>query len=378
MDKNFLNYRPAHIVKGKDNYYVAYSVTNPETGKLIVKRIKLNYIKSKRQQRQYAEELIKQINIKLARGFNPFLTEKTDKLVLMSEAVTDFLKTKRREVDTKAITNATFEDYKQQLNYFATYISKDCFLFKIKQAEVNGFLDDIYINKTLSAVTRNNYLQTLKTFFNYAVSRGFVSENPAKEIKPLKRGEKRRKAIPEDTIKQIFNYLRENGENFYLLACNLLFCCFIRPSEICGLKIKDLNFKKQTIFISADISKNKKSQIVTMPENVCMMLLDLEIYKYPSDFYIIGKDFTPSIEKLKSSLLRYKWDDLRKKLGFSQSYQFYSLKDSGITKMLNILDVSEVRDQARHSNIAITDTYTDRRTKDGNEHIKKLSFIPSV
>lgn len=378
MDKNFLNYRPAHIVKGKDNYYVAYSVTNPETGKLIVKRIKLNYIKSKRQQRQYAEELIKQINIKLARGFNPFLTEKTDKLVLMSEAVTDFLKTKRREVDTKAITNATFEDYKQQLNYFATYISKDCFLFKIKQAEVNGFLDDIYINKTLSAVTRNNYLQTLKTFFNYAVSRGFVSENPAKEIKPLKRGEKRRKAIPEDTIKQIFNYLRENGENFYLLACNLLFCCFIRPSEICGLKIKDLNFKKQTIFISAEISKNKKSQIVTMPENVCMMLLDLEIYKYPSDFYIIGKDFTPSKEKLKPSLLRYKWDGLRQKLGFAVSYQFYSLKDSGITKMLNILDVSEVRDQARHSNIAITDTYTDRRTKDGNEHIKKLSFIPSV
>lgn len=378
MDKNFLNYRPAHIVKGKDNYYVAYSVTNPETGKLIVKRIKLNYIKSKRQQRQYAEELIKQINIKLARGFNPFLTEKTDKLVLMTEAVTDFLKTKRREVETKAITNATFEDYKQQLNYFATYISKDCFLFKIKQAEVNGFLDDIYINKALSAVTRNNYLQTLKTFFNYAVSRGFVSENPAKEIKPLKRGEKRRKAIPEDTIKQIFNYLRENGENFYLLACNLLFCCFIRPSEICGLKIKDLNFKKQTIFISAEISKNKKSQIVTMPENVCMMLLDLEIYKFPSDFYIIGKNFMPSIEKLKSSLLRYKWDDLRKKLGFSQSYQFYSLKDSGITKMLNILDVSEVRDQARHSNIAITDTYTDRRTKDGNEHIKKLSFIPSV
>ena len=62
MNEKFLDYRPAHLVKGKGNWYVAYSAMNPETGKLVVKRVKLNYIKSARQRKEYADELIKQIN----------------------------------------------------------------------------------------------------------------------------------------------------------------------------------------------------------------------------------------------------------------------------------------------------------------------------
>lgn len=51
--QNFYDYRPAHLVKGKNNVYVAFSVVNPENGKLTVKRIKLNYIKSKSQLKNY-------------------------------------------------------------------------------------------------------------------------------------------------------------------------------------------------------------------------------------------------------------------------------------------------------------------------------------
>ena len=69
---------------------------------------------------------------------------------------------------------------------------------------------------------------------------------------------------------------------------------------------------------------------------------------------------------------------MRAALKLSDTYQFYSLKDTGITKMISLLNVAEVRDQARHSNISITDVYTDRRNIDGNSHIKSLNFKPSV
>ena len=374
----FLDYRPAHVVKGKNNYYVAYSVINPESGKLTVRRIKLNYIKSKREQKYYAEELIKQLNIKLSNGFNPFLTETKEKLILLSDAVKEFLKSKKRDLETNVIKLATFDDYKQQLKTFQDFISKDVFLYKISTADLNAFLDDIYINKALTAVTRNHYLQTLRTFFNYAEKHGFIMSNPAKNLDNIKPGIKKRLPIPENIINQIFKFLQENNENYYLLACNLLYCCFIRPSEICGLKIKDLSFKNQTIFISQEISKNKKNQVVTMPQNVVEMLLDLKIYRYPSDYYIIGRNFTPSREKCSDKIIRAKWLKIRQKLRLSDSYQFYSLKDSGITKMISLLDVAQVRDQARHSSISITDVYTDRTNKDGNEKIKRLDFKPTI
>ena len=113
-----------------------------------------------------------------------------------------------------------------------------------------------------------------------------------------------------------------------------------------------------------------------MPINVARLMLDLEVYKYPSNYYIIGHDFTPSERKCTDKILRAKWLQVRKALQLPDKYQFYSLKDSGITKMLNIIDVAEVRDQARHSNIAITDVYTDRSKAKGNEHIKHLNFTP--
>jgi hypothetical protein len=138
--------------------------------------------------------------------------------------------------------------------------------------------------------------------------------------------------------------------------------------------LSNISCKNQTIFISENFSKNRKNQIVTMPINVARLMLDLEIYKYPSNYYIIGHDFQPSERKCTDKILRAKWLQVRKALQLPDYYQFYSLKDTGITRMLNILNIAEVRDQARHSNISITDVYTDRSKSNGNERIKTLNF----
>lgn len=376
MDKNFLNYRPAHLAGTKKNYYVAYSVVNPETDKLTVRRIKLNYIKDKKQRKLYGEELVKQINYKLACGYNPFIEECSDKLIMLSAATTDFLRSKRREPETHNISNATFDDYKQQLRYFQDFIKIDLFLYKVKRSDVNAFLDWLYIDRKVSACTRNHYLQTLRTFFTWCVSREYIKENPAALIKNAKQGDKIRAAIPAPTLQKIFNYLHTHNRH-YLFACYLVYGCFIRPSEICRLRVRDISFKNQTIFISKEISKNKKNQVVTMPRNVAEMILDLNIYKYPSDYYLVGKHFLPSEFSINSRQLRKYWLQIRKELNLPATYQFYSLKDSGITQMLDKLNIAEVRDQARHSSISITDVYTDRAHTQGNERIKNLEFTPS-
>lgn len=372
----FLDYRPAHIVRGKNNFYVAYSVINPENGKMIVKRVKLNFLKEKRQQRQYGEELVKQINAKLAGGYNPFITTTREKLIMLSAAVIEFLKHKRRQLETGDICNATYDDYKQQLLYFQQYMQGDCFLYKVKASDVSAFLDDIYINKKLTACTYNHYLQSLRAFFNYGKQRGYITENPCDGISNARNAPKHRAAIPAETLQRIFDYLSETGEKHYLLACYLLYGCFIRPSEICGLQINDISFANQTITVKGSISKNKKTQTVTMPQNICEMLLDLQIYNYPGNYYIISRNFKPGAKKVSEKGLRKKWLQIRTALHLPTTYQFYSLKDSGITQMIDLLNVAEVRDQARHSSIAITDVYTDRSKNDGNAHIKKLRFTP--
>ena len=48
---------------------------------------------------------------------------------------------------------------------------------------------------------------------------------------------------------------------------------------------------------------------------------------------------------------------LRKELGWPDSIQFYSLKDSGIRDLANAKGIVVARDQARHTDISTTNYY---------------------
>ena len=376
MEKIY-NYRPARYLSSRNYSYVVYSVLNPETGRMMYRRIKLNYIKSKRERKQYAEELVKMVNAKLANGYNPFTdNSEAAKLILLSEAINDFLKLKRREMELHNICADSYKHYVLHLSAMLNHLT-DVYVYKIKTATITSFLDALYIENQVSSTTVNNYLATLKIFFTYCQKRDFLSDNPTAKIRNMKVAPKKRQPIPAPTLQRIFEHLRQHDKH-YLLACYLLYACFIRPSEICQLKLKDVSFKNQTIYIDGSISKNRKSQVVTIPRNVALYMIELQIYNVPNDFYLIGHNFAPSDKPCNDKILRRKWLLLRQELRLPDIYQFYSLKDTGITQMISTLDVTEVRDQARHHSISITDVYTDRTNKDGNSHIKAMDFAPRV
>lgn len=97
-------------------------------------------------------------------------------------------------------------------------------------------------------------------------------------------------------------------------------------------------------------------------------MIELDIFRYPGDYYLFSDDFRPGKERKSEKNFRDYWlRKVRHTLGFSQRYKFYSLKDTGITNMLKSnKDVLTVRDQARHSSILITNTYTPRNIKEAS------------
>lgn len=79
----------------------------------------------------------------------------------------------------------------------------------------------------------------------------------------------------------------------------------------------------------------------------------------------------PGEYEISPSRFGERWDKLRSTLGFSSKYQFYSLKDTGITELAdrNVTNIT-IRDQARHSSLAITDVYTRHSTAKANEELR--------
>ena len=101
-------------------------------------------------------------------------------------------------------------------------------------------------------------------------------------------------------------------------------------------------------------------------------MLDLGVFNNPPHFYLFSNELLPGSVQIDRRLITIRWSRLKKELKLDDDYTFYSLKDTGITEMLekNLSNIS-VRDQARHSSLAVTDIYTQRRKK-ADKHIVDL------
>lgn len=86
-------------------------------------------------------------------------------------------------------------------------------------------------------------------------------------------------------------------------------------------------------------------------------MIEQGVFSHPSQDYLFGKHIRPGSEQIAVNRFRQEWVRVRKALGFPSSYQFYSLKDSGIRDLANAEGIVVARDQARHSDISVTNRY---------------------
>jgi len=135
---------------------------------------------------------------------------------------------------------------------------------------------------------------------------------------------------------------------------------FIRPDELRHITIGDIDITNQTVYIDAKVSKNRKGQYVALNDAVLKIMIKQNIFSYPSHCYVFGHDIIPGERQININQFRLEWGKVRKALNFPASYQFYSLKDSGIRDLANAEGIVVARDQARHSDIAVTNKYLKR------------------
>jgi integrase len=255
-------------------------------------------------------------------------------------------------------------DWKQKENISLIYT------YQFDNRIIGKFLDYIFIDRNNTIRTRNNYLSWIKTFSKYLLERGYIPSDPTTGYSNVSRHNemKNRDIIPDEVLTQIKGYLLKNNRHF-LLACYILHYVFVRPREMSFLKVGDFSIKKQTLTLHGDNTKNHNDAVLTLPSQVVKLMIDLDIFSHPSQDYLFSDNFAPGrIRKSEKSFRDYWTKHMRKELGFSERYKFYSLKDTGITNMLRAnTDILTVRDQARHSSILITDIYTPKDIKEANE-----------
>lgn len=354
--------------------YVSFMAFDPAEGRMKRKKIHLGRIKSKRELRETAARIIKRIIERLSQGWNPWI-EADNPLgyTLLSDVCQRYREFLVKAYKNDDVREQTLQSYMSYLHIFDEWCKGRGmhYVYQIEKSSVSGFLDYVYVVRNNSLRTRNGYLGWLKVFCKWLLQRSYLTVDPTVGFSKIsKRGDKNRLVIPQDVMVAIGGFLRKRNPHF-LLACELVYYCFIRPKEMALLRIRDISLKDSTIFISSDVSKNRRGASVTLPHLVVELMLDLGVCSCPPDWYIFSDDFKPGLRYRRERKFREYWDScVRRGLRLSAEYKFYSLKDTGITEMLRSgADVLSVRDQARHSDISITNIYAQGSGRKANAAI---------
>lgn len=230
------------------------------------------------------------------------------------------------------------------------------YCYQIDQYLLSDFLEHILIDRESSARTRNNYLGWLSSFCSWMMSKGYLKENPTAKIPKLKEEPKKRNALSAQEIKQLSAYLAKTNKH-YLLACLFEYYTFIRPIELAQIKLEHISIADQKVFVPGAISKNKKDGMVGLNDTIIKLMIELRVFDHPGNCFLFGNGFRPSEKQAEGRIFRDYFMKLRAVLGWDDTKQFYSLKDSGIRDLANAEGIVVARDQARHSDISTTNKY---------------------
>lgn len=351
------------------SWYIDFNSYDPAHGKMRRKKYMLDGISKVSERRKRAAEMIESLLKLLRSGWSPWInTDDSRGYILLEDALNKYLASIEKMPKFK-----TRKSYSSRLNILREYINglllPPKYVYQFDTAFVSDFLDWIYLDRESSGRTRNNYRQWCSSLAVFFIERQYLTSNPVEKIKPIDETPKKRQPLTPAMLHRLSEYLKLKNPKF-LLACRMEYYTFIRPEELSHIKINDINIENQTVFISHEVSKNKRDGRVGLNDEIIKLMLDLNIFSHNGECYLFGKKLVTSKERGSSEMFRREWKKIRKALRWSDEYQFYSLKDSGIRDLANAKGIVVARDQARHTDISTTNKYLQGRDMPVHEATK--------
>lgn len=137
------------------------------------------------------------------------------------------------------------------------------------------------------------------------------------------------------------------------LGVQLLYYCFIRPGESRLLKVGDILLEESKICIPKEISKNKKTQYVIIPDAFMEDLENAVLGRNPSE-YILGAKNPMSV-----NYLSQKHQAFLKSLNFdTKRHKLYSWKHTGaVAAVKSGIHIKQLQMQLRHHSLDQVNAY---------------------
>lgn len=258
----------------------------------------------------------------------------------------------------------TIVNYSSDLEEYNKYLkNKKIDILSVTYKEVKEYLSYLY-DKKYSKSSLSRKISTLRSFYKYLYNESLIDKNPYIFVSLPKKEKKLPRYVNYEDLDLIFN-IPDLNTTYGIrdrLILELLYGTGIRVSELCNIKLKDIDLKNKTIRI---IGKGDKERIVLYGE-YCSEILSKYLNVRENEEYLI---LSNNNKKINVSTVQKILKDILKQASIKKNITPHVFRHTFATHLLNEgCDILTVKELLGHSSLDTTQIYTHV----SNEKLRKV------
>lgn len=140
------------------------------------------------------------------------------------------------------------------------------------------------------------------------------------------------------------------------------------------LQMKHFNWSDGTIQMPAEISKNKRERLITIPNYLLKIFIKKGYPDFPPDYYLMSLNEEPGPEMVHRNWLYRKLKTVFKEMNLPKGYTLYSFKHTGVQQLArNKVDLVYIKGQLGHKSLDEMLPYIEELLMQGNDEIRYKS-----
>lgn len=260
-----------------------------------------------------------------------------------------------------AYSPKTIKTYTQELKNYQKFLEEK----KLNFLNLNHSLANQYkaylISKGLDAKTSSLHLSAVRQFYNYLVEIKAMSTNPFLNMKNPKIAKKLPNFLKDSETKELFTNINYENDldvrNIFIIE--FLYATGLRVSELCSIKLSDIDFNNKTIRVLGKGSKERIVYYKAIDEKLFNHYLNISrinILEGNSSEYLITSKSGKALSTRSVELIVKKYCEQK---GIKNKVTPHTIRHSFATALLdNDADIRSVGELLGHESLDTTQIYT--------------------
>ncbi|HIN73332.1 MAG TPA: site-specific tyrosine recombinase XerD [Gammaproteobacteria bacterium] len=261
----------------------------------------------------------------------------------------------------KGLSQNTLNAYRQDLSNFSNWLKP----VNLENADRITLLDYLAyrLKQGYSSRSTARSLSSLRAFYAYLLSKSLISDNPTAKIQSPKLGHSLPKILSEEDVEKLINApntkeplgLRDRA------MLELLYACGLRISELINLEVLNLNIRQGVVKV---LGKGSKERLVPMGEPALDWISDYLTYGREQLLTDTKKSSILFLSNRGTGMTRqtfwYRIKLYANKAGVDQSLSPHTLRHAFATHLINHgADLRTVQLLLGHTSLSTTQIYTE-------------------